>query len=800
MTLKIYHSKRDFKKTSEPKGENKISYSKRLFVIQKHAASHLHYDLRLELNGVLLSWAVPKGPSLDPSIKRLAVHVEDHPIAYAAFEGTIPQGQYGGGAVMLWDTGEWECLEKDPVVAYKKGGLKFILKGHKLQGEWRLIQIKNDPKNWLLMKIKDKFTSSIRDITHESLSVKTNRSLDQIAHKIKNKVQKEIMPEKILPELCTLVNTPPKGKEWLHEIKLDGYRLIVYIHKNKIRLITRGNQDWTKKFPNIVKSLKLLKLGNAIFDSEIVVLDDKYKSSFQLLQNAIKNKENNFVLYVFDLIYFKNKNISHLPLIRRKEILKSILDKSDGKIIRYNDHLIGDGEKILRKACLMTLEGIVSKKINSSYEQKRSNNWLKIKCIKRQEFVVGGFTLPKNSRKYFGSLLLGVYNAEKEFIYCGHVGTGFNNDSLKDMHLVLNKYISQENPFNKRVPEMKNVTWLKPKIVIEVEFTEWTQEGLLRHPSFKGIRKDKSHLKIIREKEKTIKSSLDLRFLTHPDKVLYAKKNITKKDVALYYDQIKSWILPYIINRPLSVVRCPAGIDDHTKKCFFQKHVTASMPSSIYGKTIKEKKEEGKKLIYIKDVKGLLSLVQLGVLEIHPWGSTITKYAKPDMLIFDLDPAPDIKWKEVVKAAFLIREELEKLKLTSFVKSTGGKGLHVVVPIQPEYTWDEIKSFTHLFVDYLVMKEPKKYIAEMNKIKRSQKIFIDYLRNQRGATSIAPYSTRANVDATIATPLFWDELLKTRKEVTFTIKTVQKRLGALKEDPWKDFFKVKQSLDLKKYK
>lgn len=803
MPLNKYNKKRNFKITTEPKGKVKKARSRQmLFVVQKHAASHLHYDFRLELNGVLLSWAVPKGPCLDPSVKRLAVHVEDHPLDYGNFEGNIPQGQYGGGAVMLWDQGEWIPEDDDPEAAYKKGKLTFTLKAQKLKGLWKLIRTSRDNKHWLLMKSNDRYAKNLADydITQKKPnSVKTKRNIDQISQnressnrsKTRQKSQPPTrMPVTISPQLAVLVDEPPKGKQWLHEIKFDGYRIIAFKKNHKTKLVTRNHNDWTKKIPDIAKIINEAPVANLIMDGELVILDKNNHSNFQLLQNAFKgDKESPFIYYVFDLLYYDNHNLMSLPLLERKAFLKKIVNKIDNPQIQYSDHIIGSGDKIFNKSCKLGLEGIVSKEAQSVYHQKRAANWVKVKCIQRQEFVIGGFTPPKNSRSYFGSLLLGTFNKKHELLYHGNVGTGFTEATLKSIYQKLKKYETKKMPFKETPPASKHVHWVKPILVCEVEFTEWTQDNSLRHPSFKGLRTDKPAKQIKEEVTMPVKSTIKL---TNPDKILYKEDKIDKQQLVEYYQAIHKWILPYVINRPLSLLRCPDGY----QSCFYQKHLTDKQSTGLYPVAIKEK-HKSEIYSYIKDEDGLLMLPQLGVLEIHPWGSTVKDIENPDILIFDIDPAPNMPWKKIVAAAINLKEILEQVKLRSFVKSTGGKGLHVVVPIKPEYDWETIKTFSHTLVKYMMMEQPDKYVINMSKNKRTGKIFLDYLRNQRGATAVAPYSTRALIHAPIATPLHWGELSNDKRDTIFTIKTIQERLDNLKEDPWKDFFKIKQSLRIK---
>lgn len=767
MTLTEYRKKRRFKHSAEPRGNKPKSSKKLLYVIQEHAASHLHYDFRIELNGVLKSWAIPKGPSLDPEVKRLAVHVEDHPIEYGSFHGVIPKGNYGAGTVKIWDKGTWQSQDDDPNKAYKNGNLTFLLKGKKLKGLWKLIQIKSDPKNWLFIKIHDKYTT------------KTNSPLTKI---------KKPMPNFISPQLCTLVKEPPNSDDWLHEIKFDGYRLMAFINKKNVKLLTRNKNDWTKRFPVLKIELAKLKLSTAILDGELVAINNNGQFDFQLLQNLIHKKDtSSLYYYIFDILYYNGYDLSQTPLIERKEILQQLLAKNTNFHIRYSDHVIGNGIHTYRKSCQLGLEGIISKQIDSPYLPLRSHYWLKAKCIDRQEFIVGGFTKPQGERQHFGSLLIGINESSNKLTYCGHVGTGFNEKTLKTISNLLKKYKSTHMPFDS-VPtaEAKNVCWVKPKLIIEVEFRGWTRDKILRQASFKGIRHDKNTEDIILEKPLAIQNFN----LTNPNKILYPEQSITKTDIARYYTSIREWILPYLVNRPLTLVRCPNG---YQNQCFYQKHLDTDV-KSIFPIVITGDKEP---FLYIKNYQGLMELVQLGTLEIHPWGSRIDNIERPDMMIFDLDPAPDVPWKKVIQAAYFVREQLEQLNLISFVKTTGGKGLHIYIPIKRQYSWEELKIYSHTFVQYLVSLRPDHYVGIMTKEKRKGKIFIDYLRNQRGATAIAPYCTRAKNGAPVSTPLSWEELSNKIKPDFYTVKNVPSRLSQLKNDPWEGFLSLKQVLKMK---
>ncbi|MFC3908561.1 DNA ligase D [Legionella dresdenensis] len=829
MSLTEYHRKRDFKKTAEPKGKI-ASGNKHLFIIQKHAASHLHYDFRLELNGVLLSWAVPKGPCFDPTVKRLAMHVEDHPVEYGSFEGIIPKGEYGGGTVMLWDKGIWHPLDSDPAKAYQQGHLRFELEAHKLHGRWDLFRFKDD-KHWFLVKHKDDYARPLADydVTKaEPLSVLTEQTMDEIKanyqqvwtkdgatpkmppKKGKQPRQKSVVPlpddlktaafpKRISPQLATLVDKAPEGAEWLHEVKFDGYRILAFVENKQVTLKSRNHIDWTAEILSIATAIKKLAFKNVVFDGEVVLLDKDGKSDFQLLQNAIKaNQSANFIYYIFDILYYDRYDLKRLPLIQRKEILRAVLPEKHPNLL-YSDHIINGGDMLFHHSCELALEGIISKRINSPYETKRSKTWLKVKCVKRQEFVIGGYTNPQGNRDHFGSLYLGVWNDQDELEYVGNVGTGFTQESLEEIYQQLQQYSTSKNPFNITPPESRKAHWLKPVLVAEVEFTQWTDDNHLRHPSFKGLRLDKKAAGIKREKAKSLhdvekkmkKSSVDFP-ITHPDKIIYPEDNYTKKDMLGYYDEVCDYILPFIQNRPLSLVRCP----ENYHECFFQRHYNATTPKALKSIDI-ESKGHIEPYIYLDNREGLLSLVQMGVLEIHPWGSLITSLETPDIIVIDLDPAPDVTWKTTVAAALDIKEELSQLKLTSFVKTTGGKGLHVVIPIKPEYDWDVIKNFTHVFVEYLEQKNPERYISKMAKAKRGGKIFVDYLRNQRSATSVSAYSSRSRKHAPVSVPLDWNELTNRRSDTAYTIKTLPKRLRALKNDPWGDFWKLKQVLPLK---
>lgn len=856
MGLTEYKRKRNFSRTPEPEANGK-SRGPNLFVIQKHAASQLHYDFRLELDGTLKSWAVPKGPSLDPSVKSLAVHVEDHPISYADFEGIIPKGQYGGGTVMVWDYGTWE-LEGDASRDYKKGKLSFTLHGEKLHGRWSLVRMGGRAgeggKNWLLIKSDDEAANRRKNILKsEPNSVITQRTMDEIA-RADDKVwdsngaskprtrsaaesngkpisagakvseltgaKKRAQPKQFKPQLATLGTAVPQGEGWLHEMKFDGYRLLVFYEQGKLRLVTRNGNNWTRKFPKLGKELSKLPMETAILDGEVVSLDDKGLTNFQQLQNLMKRGDDaEIVFYLFDVPYFEGYSLTATPLIERKQLLGNLLNgyTKGNALIRYSDHIQGQGESVLANACRLGMEGVVSKQIKSGYLQARSTAWIKTKCSKRQEFVVAGFTKPTGSRVGFGALLLGYYDDQK-FVYAGRVGTGFNSASLKKIHAELKKRKVDENPFDDSLASSlsRGVTWVEPELVAEVGFTEWTDEGLLRHPSFQGLREDKPAKQIVREEAKPVKnlengfkrkstnakkssrkllrSSEDGDFvvagvtISNPDRVLYPEQGLTKRGLAEFYDSIADWILPYIVGRPLSLVRCPQG---RKGQCFYQKHLTESMPEALRGVVVNKGEE---KYVVLDDLSGLISLVQMGVLEIHPWGSREDNLETPDTMVFDLDPGPGIEWKQVIDAARDLRKRLSSHRLNSYVRTSGGKGLHVVVPLEPKASWDEVKAFAKKIANEMQVDDPDVYVANMSKARRDKKIFVDYLRNSRGATSVASYSTRARNGAPVAMPIKWKELGKLTSADQYTVENARRRLSSLRKDPWDEFFEVRQSL------
>jgi bifunctional non-homologous end joining protein LigD len=830
MGLREYKRKRDFSNTPEPSGGN--AAGGHIYCIQKHDASHLHYDLRLQLDGVLKSWAVPKGPSLDPHEKRLAVEVEDHPVDYAKFEGTIPKG-YGAGEVLLWDYGTWEPLE-DPHKGLKKGHLDFEINGEKLHGRWVLVRTRTKggkPKSkqqWLLIKRTDSQAKSEDDYVvteQEKESVLSGKRLarDQ-SEEVAVKKKTVAKPKKtksaklkldfIEPQLAQLAKTPPLGSEWIHEVKFDGYRTISKVEGGRVKMMTRKGLNWTHKYQKLADEMGELKVDNAIFDGEVVALDEHGRSDFQLLQETLKDKKTPIIYYVFDLLALNGEDLRERPLSERKELLKTLLDRSNAKRLVYSEHWSQKGSDVLHHSCIAGLEGVISKDKNAPYFSGRGHGWIKSKCTLGQEFIICGYTKPEGSRLGFGSLLLGACDDNKKLVYTGRVGTGFDQKLLRELMKQFKPVVVDECPFTPPPPDSRGVQWLEPKLVCEVSFMTWTREKVLRHASFKGLRLDKPANEVFRDKavdakklkatskptktrqlkEKVLKlKKTEKKFaLSNPAKVLIAKAKVTKQDISDYYAEIHKWMLPHLIDRPLSLVRCPDGID---KQCFFQKNLTTSSHANLFQDNVKGPKGKNEHLIYLNSPEGLQDLTQMGVLEIHVWGTHRDHFLKPDQIVFDLDPGPGVKWDAIVDGALMLRELLKRLKIKSFVKSSGGKGLHVQFPIVPEQNWEQVKNFTKTMAQYMAHEKPDLYLAVMAKQQRKGRIFIDYLRNGYGATAIAPYSLRARDEAGIALPLEWDDIADIHP-TDFTIKNAAKVIAKRKRDPWAGYIKLRQRISL----
>ena len=821
MTLEKYHAKRDFKKTAEPRGALARPGPQLSFVVQKHAARNLHYDFRLELDGTLKSWAVPKGPSLDPGDKRLAVHVEDHPVEYGSFEGVIPEHEYGAGNVIVWDRGSWKPVG-DAAAGYLKGHLKFTLEGEKLSGGWALVRMglpKEGKDNWLLIKERDdaaregdeaEITARLPDSV---LSAKALAKAE--AGKATVSGVKAALPAMIEPQLATLTDRAPDGDEWLAEIKFDGYRALCRLQDGRATMFTRTGNDWTAKWNDIAQAAGALPSKEAWLDGEVVALDEKGNVSFQLLQNNMSEARGRLAYYVFDLPYLNGYDLRGMPLSQRKELLRALLEKTDpAGLLRYSDHLAGNAKDAFSHACSHGLEGVIVKRADAPYAATRSQSWLKLKCQQRQEFVVGGYTDPAGSREKFGALLLGVYEDDGSLRYAGRVGTGFDAAMLRSLHQDFAALASDTAPF--RDPPKKRgapaLHWLKPQLIAEVKFAQWTNDGLIRHGAFVGMRSDKPARDIRHEapvplaqvqKETTIVSKRPSTAaaggdtvagvrLTHPSRILFADAGVTKLDLSHYYEDIADWILPHLDQRPLTLVRCPQG-----HHCFFQKHAN---DSTVQGVGRVEVPTGGTSAIYMTagTLPELISLVQMGVLELHTWGARAGHLDTPDRIIFDLDPDTALEWKTVVEGAQLVRSLLDDIGLTSFVKTTGGKGLHVVVPITQQRSWDEVKAFSKSLATHLERVLPKRFVASMSRAKRGGRIFVDYLRNASEATAVAAYSTRAKPNAPVSVPLDWDELGDSKlRSDSYTVLNLRQRLDSLKQDPWAAYFRTRQKLSAK---
>jgi len=894
VALEKYRAKRSFNVTAEPRG-GKLKRGGDAFVIQKHAATRLHYDLRLELDGVMKSWAVTRGPSLVPGEKRLAVHVEDHPVEYNSFEGSIPKGQYGGGTVMIWDRGRW-IPDGDPHRGYAKGKLDFALEGHKLHGRWHLVRMRKRPgerqEPWLLIKANDeaargpddpdileekdrsvvsrrtmegiakaggavwqsnrsvndnvkslkkaeKKSSSVRPRPRSGsgvnssgdLAAKKNKRLDsrlrgnerskrkrsrpksraQVAaadmrrEKPKRKSKGDPLPAFVQPQLAELHDTAPDDPAYVHEAKFDGYRLQARIDHREVQLLTRKALDWADKFKPVAEALAELPAGTALIDGEVVV-EKNGVSDFSALQDALKNKKENFVYYVFDLLHLDGADVTGEPLTERKAALKQLVKHADDGVIRYSDHFAIPGSEMMQHARELKIEGVISKRHDAPYRSGRSDDWIKAKVHANQEFVIVGYKDATHLKGAIGALVLGYYRDGK-LTYAGRSGTGYTVQAARDLWKKLQP-LRRDTPAFGKPPEEergRKGIWVEPRLVAEVEFTGFTAQGHVRHAAFKGLREDKPAKEVVQEtpmptKSKAKKSAKSAKRagkdsasnetavkFTHPDRVYWPDAEVTKQQLADYYTAVWDHMAPHLTSRPLALLRCPDGIES---ECFFQKHAGAGIISDHIQRT---RDSHGEELLSIGDLDGLLTLVQAGVLEIHVWGSTIDDVEHCNRIIFDLDPGDDVPWSAVNKAAREFRERLADLKLESFVKTTGGKGLHVMLPVTGA-PWDAAKDFAHAMVLAMEADSPDKYVSKMTKSIRGGKIFLDYLRNGRGATAVAAYSTRARKGAAVSTPVSWDELGPKLTPNKFTVLNIGKRLATLKQDPWADVGKVKQRL------
>lgn len=837
--LERYWSKRDFAVTSEPRGERGCGTSALSFVIQKHAASRLHYDFRLELDGVLVSWAVPKGPSFDPADKRMAIHVEDHPLSYGSFEGTIPPKQYGAGTVIVWDNGTWEPVG-DPHEGLAKGKLVFRMHGQKLTGLWELVKIakggeKQEP--WILFKKRDEFarpkaeydvvtaqpdsviakplrpaSPRVEERTASTSRMAPNNQPSSRAAKPRHAsvpgAVKAPLPVTLGPQLATLATGVPSAGTWLYEIKFDGYRVMTRIDKGNAKIITRGGHDWSDRMPQLVKELGQLGLKSAWLDGEIVVLDDNGLPSFNALQKGfdLGRGSAEIVLFLFDVPYFEGYDLRDVELVSRRQLLKALLDERATEHVRFSADFEADPTSILQSACSMNLEGVIAKRADSPYSSRRTEAWLKLKCKQRQEFVVCGYTNRTDGAPQIGSLLLGVHASDGQLMSVGSVGTGWDAQEATDLKNRLAKLEVDEPPFpagaakpgrwSKRKPGSER--WVTPKLVAEVAFADWTPDGQIRHASYVSLRTDKPASAITRETAKAVAQAAQAPSrkatggvkVSNADRVIDASTGLTKLDLVRYYESVADWILPHLKGRPCSLVRGPTGVKG---ELFFQKHDDKlSMPGV---KELDEKLWPGHSaLLEVGSSKALASAAQMNVIEFHTWNSLVRNIDKPDRMIFDLDPGEGTTWEHIQEAAVLVRTLLTELGLVSWLKTSGGKGLHVVVPLAPRFDYGTVKAFSQAVVQHLAKTIPSRFVAKSGPANRVGKLFVDYLRNGHGATTAAAFSARARPGMGVSIPVDWEQLSKLRSGAQWTIATAREHLSFQTVDPWADYWRSKQGL------
>ena len=800
LDIETYNKKRDFSKTKEPKGR-KLKGKGDSFVVQKHDASRLHWDFRLELDGVLKSWAVPKGPSLDPDDKRLAVRTEDHPLDYGDFEGVIPKGEYGGGTVMLWDEGRWIPEPgKDPSKTIEEGHLHFALDGERMKGEWVMFRLKGRPGDrqepWMLKKVTDEFAKPEEgDALVEQCvtSVTTGRSMAEIAAGAdvwksnrggqkggRAKRKAGVAPPKFMPpQLATLVDAVPTGNDWIHEYKYDGYRLLLSTGGGGATAWTRNGNDWSDKFRSIVKAAADLPAG-CLIDGEAVALGDDGKPDFQLLQATLKGGDADLAFYAFDLLVDQGEDIRKLPNLERKERLAALL-KAVSPPILYGDHVVGKGEALFDAICAEGGEGIISKKAKAPYRGERAKNWLKIKCIQRQEFVIVGWQA-SDKRKGFRSLHLAAKEGRK-LTYAGKVGTGFNTAMIQELSERMKPLAVDGPPVEVPRAARRGSHWIEPKLVAEIAFTEFTSDGVLRHPSFIALREDKAANEVVREKaehlprsakkaEEPTAESFGIK-ISNRDRVIFPGDDLTKGDLADYYAGVEALMLVDMARRPISLVRCPQG---RARQCFFQKHDNGSMGGHVKQVPVKEKDGSVEDYLYVEDARGILACVQMGTIEFHGWGSKVKPLEKPDRLVFDLDPDVGLDFDRVKEAAVRLQALLADLGLVTFPMLTGGKGIHVIAPLDASVTWPKVKDFAERVSRAVAEAEPEIFTANIRKNQRKGRIFLDWLRNQRGATAVMPYSARAREGAPVAAPIAWEELDRFKGGNAFSIRDADELL------------------------
>lgn len=766
--LAEYNRKRDFSRTAEPRGQVGTSQARRRFLVQKHAASRLHYDFRLEWNGVLLSWAVTKGPSPDPSQKRLAVRTEDHPLDYSDFEGTIAKGEYGGGTVMLWDTGSW-VPQEDIEEGLKDGKLKFTLQGQRMKGGWTLVRMRGKPKekreNWLLIKERDDYARDDADAftTGTALSVKTGRTMKEIAADAPAKAPPESenttnrnrkRPAFAKPQLATLVDSAPEGDDWLHETKFDGYRCLAALGKGGTRLYTRSGKDWSDRFHALDGAFDPLPCDAALIDGEVMAARIQ-GSAFSSLQQALK-QGHALVFFAFDLLNIDGEDLRKAPQIERRERLAGLLSGvQPGGPLRLSEHIVGNGVQVFASVCKAGAEGIISKRIDAPYRGTRSKAWRKVKCTRRQEFVIIGYSPSDKAGRPFASLLLASHQGDA-LCYKGRVGTGFSDTAMADL---MDAVVPRKTPPSADVPDeiAKDAHWVRPNLVAEVEFAEFTGDGYVRHASFLGLRDDKpaDEVRLEEPMQQDSETTVQGIRISSAERPVFPDSGCTKGDVARHYARIGERLIALSGHRPLSLYRCPSGID---ASCFFQKHDGGGMPDELSRISIEESDGDMADYLYATRAQSLIAAAQMGSIEFHIWGARTDRLDRPDRLVFDLDPDEGLGWDHVRDAAFELRDTLAELGLDSGAIVTGGKGVHVWMALRRTRGWDTVKLFAKTFAHVMATRHPDRYTATMSKSKRRGRIFIDWLRNERGATAIAPYSLRARAGAPVAVPVTWEEL------------------------------------------
>lgn len=807
-SLATYQRKRDFRATPEPAGKVGASGEALSYVIQKHAARRLHYDFRLELDGTLKSWAVPKGPSLDPHDKRMAVQVEDHPLSYGNFEGVIPEGHYGAGSVIVWDRGTWVPLG-DPRKGYREGKLKFELRGEKLHGGFTLVRMRSREHErqvpWLLIKEHDGEARpasefDVIEALPDSVLVGQRRR-SQVAKSRAKGQRKAELPLTLSPQLATLVDDIPPGDDWLYEIKFDGYRIVTRIDGDDVRCFTRNGHDWSHRLPALVKAIRALGIGWGWLDGEIVVAGPKGTPDFQLLQNAFDAQRTQDIRYcVFDLPFHDGEDLRERPLSERRERLLALLQSHAGGMVQFSASFDADPHELLASAQEAGLEGLIAKRASAPYRSQRSADWVKLKLGKRQEFVIGGFTDPKGSRAGIGSLLLGVHDEKGQLRYAGNVGSGFDEKTLAALRVQLDAIETTTSPYTDgpaRVGTVKLVKphWVKPKLIAEVSFAEWTQGGHVRQAVFHGLRSDKPPERITKEVARhmeapTARKAMPKDFrVTHPERVIDPGTGITKGRLIEFYASVAGLMLPHLKQRPVSLLRAPDGVKG---QFFFQKHAEGrSFPNiDILDRALYPSHDP---LLAIQNPLALLSAAQMNVIEFHTWNATTRAMDRPDRMVFDLDPGEGVAWPMVQEGAQLLHTLLGEIGLTGFLKTSGGKGLHVVVPLAPKYGWDSVKDFSQAIVAHLASVIPQRFVAKSGPKNRVGRIFVDYLRNGLGATTVCAWSARARPGLGVSVPVTWDELPGLKGGAHWTVDNVAERL-AVGNTPWDGYAKAKQSL------